>query len=60
MYEIYGINHIGTIEFHKYYMEAKLAKYIFTTLISCEDCAHAHVLDATTGEVLAEWDFADK
>lgn len=56
MYTVYAYNYLKTIEFERSFLNEELAIMIFETAIKCVDCANACIIDATTGEVLRDWE----
>ncbi len=56
MYTVYANNYFKTIEFERSFLSEKSAIFTFETAMKCVDCASACIIDATTGEVLRDWE----
>ena len=57
MYIVNAVNHQRTVEFEEYYLEHSYAVQMFNTATKCVDCASVALISATTGEIIAEWDY---
>jgi hypothetical protein len=60
MYTVYATNHFGNVTFEHTYLEFALALQIFKIACKCDDCECASIIDATTGEVITEWNYYNK
>ena len=56
MFTLFATNHFETVKFEESYLEWKLAEQMFYTAVKCVDCKEAVIMDATTGEILLEYD----
>lgn len=55
MYTVIAENHVQTVKFEENYLEKSYAVQMFNVACKCVDCAYAMLLDACTGEVLADY-----
>lgn len=55
MFTVFAFNHANTVDFEKSYLEWDYALQIFNTATKCEDCRSAFIIDATTGELIMDW-----
>ena len=55
MYTVFANNHFETVNFEQSFLEYTLAEMVFKTACKCEDCASAMMMNALTGEVLADF-----
>ena len=55
MYTVYAKNFAHTVEFEETYLELEYALQIYKTAKSAVDCESVGLLDATTGEILKDW-----
>ncbi len=57
MYEVYAVNHTRTTKFEERYLDDGLAVNTFITATKCVDCSYAYIIEATTGEIIADYDY---
>ena len=55
IYEVCAYNHDRTIEFDKKFIDGDYARFIFETAMECCDVWVVQMCDATTGEVIMDY-----
>lgn len=59
MYTVFANNHFHNVNFEQSFLEYKLAEMVFKTACKCEDCETAMIMNALTGELVAEYDYVN-